>query len=105
MRHLQDMLAQLKDSDLRALEREASNIDCHANEMVRCIQEKDFGSLKQFARVLENSSNRFIDKYNRLSPLLQKLAEQCEELQMLFREGKEKSHQLAKNTADVVPRG
>lgn len=100
MQNLQQMLEQLKDSDLRALEREASNIDSHANEMIRCIQEKDFGSLKQIARVLENSSNRFIDKYNRLSPLLRNLAEHCEELQTLFREGQEKSHCLAKETAN-----
>jgi cytoskeletal protein RodZ len=100
MHHVRVMLAELKDSDLRALEREASNIDSHANEMVRCIQEKDFGSLKQIARVLEKSSDRFIDKYNKLSPLLRRLAEQCEEMQTFFGEGKDKSHHLAKETAE-----
>lgn len=100
MRNLRQMLQQLKDSDLRALEREASNIDSHANDMVRCIQERDFGSLQQIARVMENCSDRFIDKYNKLNPLLRKLAENCEELQEFFREGREKSQSLAKETAD-----
>jgi len=100
MRNLRQMLQQLKDSDLRALEREASNIDKLSNDMVRCIQEQDFGSLKQIARCLENSSNRFIDKYSNLSTLLRKLAEHCEELQRFFADGKEKSYSLAKETAE-----
>lgn len=100
MQNLREMVQQLKDSDLRALEREASNIDSFANDMVQCIQERDFGSLKQIARCLENSSNRFIDKYSKLSSLLRQLAEHSEELQKVFCEGKEKSYALAAETAD-----
>lgn len=100
MQNLRDMLKDLKESDLRALEREASNIDSHANDMVRCIQARDFASLKQITRCLETSSNRFIDKYSKLSALLQKLAAHCEELQQFFRQGKEASNRLAKQTED-----
>jgi len=100
MRNLRDMLKELKDSDLRVLEREASNIDSHANDMVRCIQERDFASLKQIAKCLETSSNRFINNYSKLSVLLQKLAANCEELQQFFQQGKKTSHCLAQQTQD-----
>jgi hypothetical protein len=100
MRNLRDMLKEMKDSDLRVLEREASNIDSLANDMVRCIQERDFASLQQIARCLEMSSNRFIDNYSKLSVLLQKLAAHCEDLQHFFQQGKETSHCLAKQAED-----
>mmetsp|Transcript_107534 Transcript_107534/g.213562 ORF Transcript_107534/g.213562 Transcript_107534/m.213562 type:complete len:845 (-) Transcript_107534:128-2662(-) len=91
-------LRELKDSAIRALERDASNIDADANHMVSCIQNHDFESLKQFARTIEKKAKRFTEKFKDLHELLLKLAEDADKLQTRFKEGKEQSLRLKEET-------
>lgn len=95
---LRQALRRLRDSDLRSLEKESRAIDNDAHEMVRAIETRDFVSLKGFAKSVERKALRFTDKFNAIEPVLKELITQCHALEDRFRNSKQGSLRLMRES-------
>lgn len=97
---LKTSICQLKDADLRSLELGASDVDADMSTLVLALQRRDFGSVTQLARKIKRRVGAFIDKYNGLLPILERLKHETVELKALFLHGEGEVSKQLRETED-----
>jgi len=92
----QDLKRLLREyrSDLRRIERIASDIESDTNRLVLCFHTRDFNSIVRFSSSLERDISRFTAKYAALDPLIGKVTERLDRIELIARAGKEEALSL-----------
>eukprot|EP00933_Yihiella_yeosuensis_P009144 TRINITY_DN11494_c0_g2_i1.p1 TRINITY_DN11494_c0_g2~~TRINITY_DN11494_c0_g2_i1.p1 ORF type:complete len:679 (+),score=164.35 TRINITY_DN11494_c0_g2_i1:51-2039(+) len=70
VRILRELCDELSGKDLKELERIASWLDRDANNIILCIQERDFQSIVGIAERFDKTMREFCEKYRMLQPII-----------------------------------